>query len=198
MARDGEGSQEFMAARILGGKVAQMETVVGELGKRSTATLPGLGFRGSLADAKRCPFIGKLGSQGVAYDPWVDAVESLVVEKYRFGSAALQWTKLLGSEPLAEDGLEKFAGELGLIECEREDSQRDLWGLLQQRAANVLYAQIRGSRGQGLESWRRIQNSCNPKNAGAAEAIRTQLVRERPSTSTQAPCTQPWQKWIAS
>ena len=83
-----------------------------------------------------------MGSFGVPWtelDPWVASVDALVSEKYRFGGQVLTWAKLLGPEPFADQKLSKFADYCDVNEQDLQELQRDLWGLLQQQSANVIY-----------------------------------------------------------
>ena len=137
--------------------------------------------KGAMADAKRCSQIGKLGAQGVEYDPWIDSVEALVAEKYPEGEIWLTWAKLRGPEPVDSEAIADKCAAAALNEEEVEYLNRDLWGLLQQQSAGQVYQSIKPCKGKGIDAWRRIHNVCNPKNAGAAETIRAQLIRERPA-----------------
>ena len=85
-----------------------------------------------------------------------------------------------GLEPFHEAPLDSIStSSLSIMQSGCGDAFLDSQAWL----TNVVHKQTRSSKGHGLESWRRIHNCCNPRNAGAAEAIRAQLVRERPSTS---------------
>ena len=63
--------------------------------------------------------------------------------------------------------------------------ERDVYGLLVQQSALKAYEAIKSCDGQGLEAWRRLMYAINPKCVGGAEAIRRQLVAERPSVGEE-------------
>ena len=68
-------------------------------------------IRGSMADAKRCQTIGRLGDAAVGFEQWIDSIESLAAEKYSFSSVALAWARSMGSEPLTSDVIEEWVEE---------------------------------------------------------------------------------------
>jgi HPt (histidine-containing phosphotransfer) domain-containing protein len=141
--------------------------------------------KGSMADAKRCQQMGKLGDQNVIFEQFTDSVEALVSEKYYKGEEILKWARSRGSNPIDKDAIEDAALNLDVEEDDLMSLDRDLWGLLQQQVLSSVYKHIKTAKGHGIESWRRIYQACNPKNAGTAEAIRTEVVRERPAASLQ-------------
>ena len=121
--------------------------------------------------------MGKLGTQDVEFEQWTDSIESLVAEKYSFGTEMLKWARIRGTEPISAEDL----SDRGLVEDIDDDTMdhfdRDLWGLLQQQTKQVVNRQIKGSKGHGVEAWRRIFQACSPKNVGTAEALRSHGTR---------------------
>ena len=148
----------------------------------SSMTVNQLHVKGSMADAKRCQSLGKLGESSVGFEQWIDAIEALVSEKYGFGSTALAWARALGADVLTTELLSDLADEQGLDIEVLNRFDRDIWGLLQQQTGATLYTHIKTAKGRGLEAWRRIWQVCNPQNVGSAESLRADIVRERHAT----------------
>ena len=70
---------------------------------------PSAGIKGSMADAKRCQQMGKLGEPSVEFEHFTDSVEALVSEKYQGGCEALKWARGRGTNPIDNEALEEFA-----------------------------------------------------------------------------------------
>ena len=179
-ALEANPAQNPVLLQQLAAKTDQIEEQLDKL-QRNTSSHKEQGFKGCLADAKRCGSMGVLGTQGVDFEQWCDLVETLVSEKYSSGPALLKWAKLQGSEEVTAETLEEQ--DLEEDEDTMKQINRDLFGLLQQQTKGNLWTAIKNCKGRGLEAWRRLHYSCNPKNPASAEALRKQLVAERPSTS---------------
>ena len=129
--------------------------------------------------------MGKLGASGTDFDQWSDLVEVLFQSKYPLGEELLKWARQRNDQPITEEDLQEVAKTMSIDLDDMRQWSTDLYGLLAQQTSGAVRRGLKTCKGKGLEAWRRVHYTCSPKSTGAAEQLRAELVRDRPSKTPQ-------------
>jgi len=111
----------------------------------------------------RCKSLGKLGADA-EYRKWTDDVSRIAGDAYSYADKLLSTAKQYGNNYVTYD-------DFILFSIQSEDLlkfDKDLYGLLKQQSVAAVWTALDNLRDiplSGLNSWREIHYSCNPKQS---------------------------------